>query len=84
VAATTALLALWMSRDWSYPAVPVGLFGAACMALGRHIEEWSRINRKLRAAIRPRPIVAARAATELNLRRIPDAHLPTVPPPVPR
>jgi len=74
-------LAAWTAWDLPYQGVVFGLYSVACVALGRQIERDAQIHRKLRAAIRPRPIAATRAATELNLRRIPHAHLPK--PPVP-
>jgi hypothetical protein len=82
--ATSVLLGTWLVLDLPYLAVVFALYSVALVALGRQIERDAQIHRKLKATVRPRPIVAARAATELNLRRIPHAHLPDLPPPVRR
>jgi hypothetical protein len=71
------VLAAWIRFDLPYWGAIVCLFGATCVLLGRRMERDAVIHRKLKAtAVRPRPVVAARAATEINLRRIHRAQLP--------
>jgi hypothetical protein len=76
VAASLVLVWLWLSQDWPNWGVPLGVYGVACVLLGRHAERERRIHRRLKASIRQRPIPVVHAPTEMNMRRIPAARRP--------